>query len=86
MERGVDCLGRRKTESSIKRCASSRRNSSSGQRNVPVRNWCPASGALFWDGQFAEMIAFSADMFAQDNLMGFDDVNKYLANVYGLLA
>ena len=46
----------------------------------------PASGVLFWEGQFAEMIAFSSDMFALSNQEGFDDVNTYLANVYGLTA
>lgn len=46
----------------------------------------PASGVLFWEGQFGEMIAFSSDMFTQDNQVGFDDVNTYLANVYGLTA
>lgn len=53
---------------------------------VPFVIGGPASGVLFWAGQFSEMIAFSADMLAVGNQVGFDDVNAYVSNVYGLTA
>lgn len=53
---------------------------------VPFVIGGPASGVLFWAGQFSEMIAFSGDMFDESNKEGFDDVNAYLSNVYGMTA
>lgn len=53
---------------------------------VPFVIGGPASGTLFWDGLFSELICFDRDMFDSANEAAFKDVISYMANVYGITA